>query len=1208
MDGADNWQGRGGDEEVMRYFVTGAPIIYEFLELLQGLSPKLKEVPTVEKCDFILVFPPSVSEAKTAIESALLELHHTELTKPVLLVVLHYTLDGDISISDSSEYLRESTLTVDCLISNDENLLQCTKNDEALTKAKEWIQSEIEKKKPEIQHEHPCASIDLANQTGTEEECDVVLHDIDEAEQILNDLPASRLAVLFVLHYTSDPNIRVSDSRSVNRRNTLTVDCLISEDKRFLNCPQNEKAVCKVSDWLNCEVAEETSTDYTPQVETKPVKIVAHITGRTKRFFEEFVKILCKQTPTLQVSTVEESTKPAVPVMLHHTPNPDLTVSDSHRAVTREKTLTVDFLFCEDKVLLKCAQNDNAPPEESKPTQPKGRNKRPCQSPPVKTKPVNIFSCVTGKTLGSHEDFVRILCKRRTALQEVLTVEECDVVLVFCPVVSRAGTDIEAALQELSGISATKPAVLVVLHHTFNQELTVTDSSRAVNREKTLTVDCLFYEDEGLLQCIKNDEALCKVADWLIPEGSKPPKSTVKEDQPNEPPPVETKPVNIFSCVTGKTLGSHEDFVRILCKRRTALQEVLTVEECEVVLVFCPVVSRAGTDIEAALQELSDISATKPAVLVVLHHTFNQELNVPDSSRTVNREKTLTVDCLFYEDEGLLQCIKNDEALCKVADWLIPEGSKPPKSTVKEDQPNEPPPVETKPVNIFSCVTGKTLGSHEDFVRILCKRRTALQEVLTVEECEVVLVFCPVVSRAGTDIEAALQELSDISATKPAVLVVLHHTFNQELNVPDSSRTVNREKTLTVDCLFYEDEGLLQCIKNDEALCKVADWLIPEVKEDQPNEPPPVKTKPVNIFSCVTGKTLGSHEDFVRILCKRRTALQEVLTVEECDVVLVFCPVVSQAGTDIEAALQELSDISATKPAVLVVLHHTLNPDLTVPDSSRAVNREKTLTVDCLFYEDEGLLQCRKNDEAFRDFSVWIDTEFSTVLHQYEDHSSFLESTADTIQTYAQQALAEVSTGIKQAMKPIGNSMGKISEKTRMLWNKIPHSFSLPQKNKGSSSVTGVSQDLPQVKLCLGKLNFFTCVTGNTLGSHMEFVRILCKRRAELQEVPTVEECDVILAFCPVVSAAGIDTKNALQQLNDVAGSRPVVLVVLHHTFDPELIVPDSSRSVNREETLTVDCLFHEDKGLLQCRRNDEALSRVSEWIESQIEDKERMK
>ncbi|KAL7838617.1 hypothetical protein AOLI_G00270210 [Acnodon oligacanthus] len=105
---------------------------------------------------------------------------------------------------------------------------------------------------------------------------------------------------------------------------------------------------------------------------------------------------------------------------------------------------------------------------------------------------------------------------------------------------------------------------------------------------------------------------------------------------------------------------------------------------------------------------------------------------------------------------------------------------------------------------------------------------------------------------------------------------------------------------------------------------------------------------------------------------------------------------------------------------------------------------------------------------------------------------------------------------------------------------------------------------------------------------------------AELQEVPTVEECDVILAFCPVGSVPSTDTKNALQQLNDLSGSKPAVLVVLHHTFDPELIVPDSSRSVNREKTLAVDCLFHEDKGLLHCGKNVEALSRVSEWIETQ--------
>ncbi|KAL7834438.1 hypothetical protein SRHO_G00286850 [Serrasalmus rhombeus] len=125
----------------------------------------------------------------------------------------------------------------------------------------------------------------------------------------------------------------------------------------------------------------------------------------------------------------------------------------------------------------------------------------------------------------------------------------------------------------------------------------------------------------------------------------------------------------------------------------------------------------------------------------------------------------------------------------------------------------------------------------------------------------------------------------------------------------------------------------------------------------------------LKFFAIVTGKTLNADEDFIRNL---RPNLQKVSTVEECDVILVFCPVASRAGTDIEAALKKLNDKSATKPAVLVVLHHTFDPDSTVPDSSRAVTRESTFTVDCLFYEDRGLLQCRKNDTALEKITEYF--------------------------------------------------------------------------------------------------------------------------------------------------------------------------------------------------------------------------------------------
>ncbi|XDV20470.1 hypothetical protein PO909_025793 [Leuciscus waleckii] len=101
----------------------------------------------------------------------------------------------------------------------------------------------------------------------------------------------------------------------------------------------------------------------------------------------------------------------------------------------------------------------------------------------------------------------------------------------------------------------------------------------------------------------------------------------------------------------------------------------------------------------------------------------------------------------------------------------------------------------------------------------------------TVEECDVLLVFCIIVSRTGTDIDAAVNELNALSESKPAVFMVLHHTFDPEKIVPDSSRYVTRRNTFTIDCLFDEDEGLLKCVRNDEALEGIKQWLQPECLE-----------------------------------------------------------------------------------------------------------------------------------------------------------------------------------------------------------------------------------------------------------------------------------------------------------------------------------------------------------------------------------------
>ncbi|XP_045576793.1 uncharacterized protein isoform X6 [Salmo salar] len=847
-----------------------------------------------------------------------------------------------------------------------------------------------------------------------------------------------------------------------------------------------------------------------------------------------------------------------------------------------------------------------------------------------------FFTVVTGNTLGSHEELIHRLAAKRH-LTEVTSLEESDVILAFCPIVSRAGTDVEAALQQ---IPAGKPAILVVLHHTFNSDYTVPDSSRLVTREDViLTVDCLFHESKGLLECPRNKEAIRKILDRpeiqpktdAVNDADKcrpGPKNSVNTRQPKQQD-YQTRSTmdKFFTVVTGNTLGSHEELIHRLAAKRH-LTEVTSLEESDVILAFCPIVSRAGTDVEAALQQ---IPAGKPAILVVLHHTFNSDYTVPDSSRLVTREDViLTVDCLFHESKGLLECPRNKEAIRKILDrpeiqpktgkpaapektrQILPAASNPPEDTTNKDSgvydsttnrikhPPGPKNAENmlRMKKFFTFVAGNTLGSHVEFNHRLNTKR-GLTEVMSPEQSDVILSFCPIVSRAGTDIEAALQQ---IPAGKPVILVVLHHTFNPDYTVPDSSRRVTRgDVILTVDCLFHESKGLLKCPRNEEAIRKILDRPEIQPKTGKPAAPektrqiPPAASNPPEdttnkdsgvydsttnrikhppgpknaenmlrmkkFFTFVAGNTLGSHVEFNHRLNTKR-GLTEVMSPEQSDVILSFCPIVSRAGTDIEAALQQ---IPAGKPVILVVLHHTFNPDYTVPDSSRRVTRgDVILTVDCLFHESKGLLKCPRNEEAIR-----------KILDRPEIQPK-------TGKPAAPEKTRQIPPAASNPPEDTTNKDSGVYDSTT---NRIKH----PPGPKNAENMLRMKK-------------FFTFVAGNTLGSHVEFNHRLNTKRG-LTEVMSPEQSDVILSFCPIVSRAGTDIEAALQQ---IPAAKPVILVVLHHTFNPDYTVPDSSRRVTRDDViLTVDCLFHESKGLLKCPRNEEAIRKILDRPEIQTKDDE---
>ncbi|XP_060768087.1 uncharacterized protein LOC132875345 [Neoarius graeffei] len=331
-----------------------------------------------------------------------------------------------------------------------------------------------------------------------------------------------------------------------------------------------------------------------------------------------------------------------------------------------------------------------------------------------------------------------------------------------------------------------------------------------------------------------------------------------------------------------------------LKKKIPELQEVHSEAECDIILVFCPVITAHAYDINAALEKLNQISDTKPAVLVVLHHTFNPEYVVPDSSRSVNRDNTITVDCLFHEDHGILQCKKNEVSLKRIVTYIKTQThkQKPREESMEIERSQEP--CKKKTLKYFILQTGHTLNTPEIFTAQLQSKISSLKEAYTVDGCDFILTFCPVVSRAGTDIEAGMKKLNDLSGDKPAVLVVLHHTFNPECVVPDSSRSVNRGNTITVDCLFHENMGLLNCSKNQESFIRIINYIksqcepILSVKNRMETDKIPVQSpKKTRKYFSYQGNTSDSHEAVMNIL-KHMSEVKEVQTEEECDFYVTF--------------------------------------------------------------------------------------------------------------------------------------------------------------------------------------------------------------------------------------------------------------------------------------------------------------------------------
>ncbi|XP_051265625.1 uncharacterized protein LOC127368639 isoform X33 [Dicentrarchus labrax] len=883
-----------------------------------------------------------------------------------------------------------------------------------------------------------------------------------------------------------------------------------------------------------------------------------------------------------------------------------------------------------------------------------------------------FFVILAGRTNDAHLEFVAKL--ESIGQTEVNSPEESDYLLVFCPVASRVGTVVNEAVEKIQG---GKPAILVVMHHTFNPVQVLTESRRLVdNPNVKVTVDCLFYEDK-LLTSNRNDTAWCDVQKYLgvskfsIFEVELINFMHRKRDSNHELQ-ISVPQKKFFVILAGKTNDAHLEFVAKI--ESIGHTEVNSPEESDYLLVFCPVASRVGSDVSEALEKLP---GGKPAILVVMHHTFNPDQVLPESRRLVdNPNVELTVDCLFYEGK-LLESNRNYTAWIDVQKFL--GVSKQPTLVAKfmnyirrKFDINHELQISVPQKKFFVILVGKTNDAHLEFVAKI--ESIGHTEVNSPEESDYLLVFCPVASRVGTDVSEALENLP---GGKPAILVVMHHTFNPDQVLAESRRLVNNPNVkLTVDCLFYEDK-LLTSNRNYTAWIDVQKYLgvskisvlVAEfinyfkMKLDS-NHQLQISVSQKKFFVILAGKTDNAHLEFVAKL--ESIGHTEVNSPEESDYLLVFCPVASRVERDVSEALENLP---GGKPAILVVMHHTFNPDQVLAESRRLVNNTNVkVTVDCLFYEGK-LLTSNRNDTAWHDVQKYLGVSkvstFQTMFNMSQKkffvilvgktddaHLEFvakLESIGHTelnnpeesdyllvfcpvasrVERDVSEALEDLPGGkpaILVVMHHTFNADQVLAESRRLVdnpnveltvdclfyegklltsnrndtaWRDVQKYLGV---SKESTLKTWLAKSMNYIKskhdsshehqISVSQKKFFVILAGKTNDAHLEFVAKI--ESIGHTEVNSLEESDYLLVFCPVASRVGGDVSEALEKL---PGDKPAILVIMHQTFEPDKVLPESRRLVdNPNVEVTVDYLFYEGK-LLKSNRNDIAWIDVQKYL-----------
>ncbi|XP_075994366.1 uncharacterized protein LOC142988942 isoform X2 [Genypterus blacodes] len=141
--------------------------------------------------------------------------------------------------------------------------------------------------------------------------------------------------------------------------------------------------------------------------------------------------------------------------------------------------------------------------------------------------------------------------------------------------------------------------------------------------------------------------------------------------------------------------------------------------------------------------------------------------------------------------------------------------------------------VKSASIWISCTVTGETFGAHQRLLdQVKHLKGLNVVECPQWQNCQVIIVFCVIDSRVGSNVEAAMSKTPD---GKPVILVLMHHTRDVYYSTGGRKWSDSFDKVvLDVHVLYHQTrQGLLTCPKNQQAVKHIQEVLQRYTKKEK---------------------------------------------------------------------------------------------------------------------------------------------------------------------------------------------------------------------------------------------------------------------------------------------------------------------------------------------------------------------------------------